>query len=165
MDCSGVCTPLLLRLEQHSLQPEKSNNGDFDFQPDCLETQSSALMPSIGANSQQTLRNDSHFQLSSEAGVYLWWRRVRWMTRLPVNYTHLTLSYKIVRLQALKELFFSSEASPFINMLSRPMGALKGIAQPKWKILFIYKPSWHPSILFFLEPNTFSWYCGSWGFS
>lgn len=61
MDCSRVCTPLLLRREQHSLQVEKSNNGDFDFQPDCVETQSSALMPSTGANSQQTLRKDRYF--------------------------------------------------------------------------------------------------------
>lgn len=50
--------------EQLSLQVEKSNNGDFDFQPDCLETQSSALMPSTGANLQQTLRKDRFFWLS-----------------------------------------------------------------------------------------------------
>lgn len=61
MDRGRVCTPLLLRWEQHSLLFEKSNNSDFDFQPDCFETQSSALMPSTRAKSQRTLRNDSHF--------------------------------------------------------------------------------------------------------
>lgn len=44
-----------------SLQVKKSNNAAFDFQPDCLETQSSGLMPSARANSQQTLRNGRHF--------------------------------------------------------------------------------------------------------
>ncbi len=47
----------------------KAITGDFDFQPDCFETQSSALMPSTGANSQPTLRNDSHFG-------WAWSRRV-----------------------------------------------------------------------------------------
>ncbi|XP_073687655.1 uncharacterized protein [Garra rufa] len=42
--------------EQHSLQVEESNNGDFDFQPDCLETQSSALTPSTGVSSEVSLR-------------------------------------------------------------------------------------------------------------
>jgi len=71
MDCSRVCTPLLLGQEL-SLQVVKSNNGDFDFQTDYLETQSSALMPSTGANSWQTLRKDHYFvSAEPEVSVYL----------------------------------------------------------------------------------------------